>query len=40
LGLFSQKARKIDPKAVKEFAEEIEREKENPGRFVNKVRLI
>lgn len=30
------KAKKIDPKAVEELAEEVERDKENAERFVNK----
>ena len=30
------KAKKIDPKAVDELAEEVERDKENAERFVNK----
>ena len=30
------KAKKIDPKAVEELAEEVEREKEKAERFVNK----
>ena len=30
------KAKKIDPKAVAELAEEVERDKENAERFVNK----
>jgi uncharacterized protein HemY len=30
------KAKKIDPKAVEELAEEVERDKENAKRFVNK----
>ena len=30
------KARQIDPKAVEELAEEVERDKENAERFVNK----
>ena len=29
-------AKKIDPKAVEELAEEVERDKENAERFVNK----
>jgi predicted transcriptional regulator len=29
-------AKKIDPKAVEELAEEVERDKENAKRFVNK----
>ena len=29
------KAKKIDPKAVEELAEEVERDKENAERFVN-----
>jgi predicted transcriptional regulator len=30
------KAKQIDPKAVEELAEEVERDKENAERFVNK----
>ena len=30
------KAKKIDPKGVEELAEEVERDKENAERFVNK----
>jgi uncharacterized protein HemY len=30
------KAKKIDPKAVEELAEEVERDKENAERFVNR----
>ncbi len=30
------KAKEIDPKAVEELAEEVERDKENAERFVNK----
>jgi predicted transcriptional regulator len=30
------KAKKIDPKAVEELADEVERDKENAERFVNK----
>ena len=30
------KAKKIDPEAVEELAEEVERDKENAERFVNK----
>jgi predicted transcriptional regulator len=30
------KAKQIDPKAVEELAEEVERDKENTERFVNK----
>ena len=30
------KAKKIDPKAIEELAEEVERDKENAERFVNK----
>ena len=30
------KAKKIDPKAVEELAEEVERDKEKAERFVNK----
>jgi uncharacterized protein HemY len=30
------KAKQIDPKSVEELAEEVEREKENAERFVNK----
>ena len=30
------KAKKIDPKAVEELAEEVERDKEDAERFVNK----
>ncbi len=30
------KAKKIDPKAVEELAEEVERDKENAERFVDK----
>jgi hypothetical protein len=31
-----EKAKKIDPKAVEELAEEVERDKEKAERFVNK----
>lgn len=30
-------AKKIDPKAVEELADEVERDKENAERFVNKI---
>jgi predicted transcriptional regulator len=31
-----EKAKQIDPKAVQELAEEVERDKENAERFANK----
>jgi hypothetical protein len=35
-GKLIDKAKQIDPKAVEELAEEVERDKENTERFVNK----
>ncbi len=35
-GKLIDKAKQIDPKAIEELAEEVERDKENAERFVNK----